>query len=972
MLAIFPLLRPTPLLVRLAWMMAWMMALCFPAVAREWTDSTGSFKVEAEFVAVRGTNVILEKTNGQIITLPIERLSTSDQAFLRELQAEMQKPSAVATMPGKESTEPSRSNRPKIAPSANGLELAEQTEQILRTACYRCHGEDGTSEGGFNFVANMEKLATTFAKPGVPSLLVERITDDEDSAMPPAGEEPRLSEEQIAIVKAWIAAGSPTKPKQEARAFVRNEDIVRYISKHIAGIGERNRRYMRYFTLTHLYNSGVSEDELQTYRNAFAKLLNSLSWNTDLVIPETIDPSKTIFAIDMRNVHWNSEIWDAVEDANPYFLELSTPEARICNELAATRMPYVRADWFVFAASKPPLYHTVLGLPETDRELESLLRVNVAANIQQEQAIRAAFNRSGVSQNNRLIEWHKSPYGSYWKSYDFGGNIGRQNLFEYPMGPDMGDGSFNHDGGEIIFTLPNGLQGYLLADEAGQRINQGPTNIVSDPKQPDRTVTNGVSCMSCHYAGIIPKRDEVGVAVRANRNAFQEAEDILALYRDSSELDSLMERDAAKFADVLKQLGINNISRSGESISAIAARFQIDIDLRNAAAEFGLEPEEFLERLASSTQVARMFSSLTIKAGTIKRDVFKDVFTNACIDLKLTTPDASSSRPMASDRRADPSDDRMPARLGRSSPRGRVSKVTEVAVFDDLKWGVSSLGFSRGGKFLAAGRPDRSLVLFDVAEHSIAGELRDLDGLQKVTMCVFTPDGSRLLVAGSSGQIKVYEVSAVGMLKEVGQFAGHSGEITSLTISSDGRYALSGSQEKKARYWEISSGQEMGLIDGFKGSVKAVHISRTNASLQATDGELLIEYDSRSKNATRKRSLTSSWASGQAAAFSPKGDFVAAGDTYNIRVWNVKTGRELSPLIGNEIQWSIAFSPDGETLYSGGNAKVSIWNAIKAQRSYIQETSGTGYIQTLAVSDDGELFAAPGSSDRKLHIYRVP
>ena len=200
---------------------------------------------------------------------------------------------------------------------------------------------------------------------------------------------------------------------------------------------------MRYFTLTHLYNAGVSEDELQTYRNAFVKLINSLSWNTDLVVPKPIDPAKTVFGIDMRDLHWNSEIWRSIEEANPYAIRLSTPATLACVEESQTEMPSVRVDWFVFAASKPPLYHTVLNLPESDSELERMLRVNVEANINQEQVIRAAFNRSGVSQNNRLIEWHKSPYGSYWKSYDFGGNVGRQNLFQFPLGPSTSAGFFS-------------------------------------------------------------------------------------------------------------------------------------------------------------------------------------------------------------------------------------------------------------------------------------------------------------------------------------------------------------------------------------------------------------------------------------------------------------------------------------------------------------------------------------------------
>lgn len=97
----------------------------------------------------------------------------------------------------------------------------------------------------------------------------------------------------------------------------------------------------------------------------------------------------------------------------------------------------VRGDWFVAAASRPPLYHQVLQLPETDRELEKLLQVDVDENLRTRKVWRAGFNGSGVSQNNRLIERHESDLtnGAYWKSYDFGGNDGRKNLFAHPLGP---------------------------------------------------------------------------------------------------------------------------------------------------------------------------------------------------------------------------------------------------------------------------------------------------------------------------------------------------------------------------------------------------------------------------------------------------------------------------------------------------------------------------------------------------------
>ena len=52
--------------------------------ARQWTDTTGRFSVEAELVRVHEGKVYLKKTDGKVIGVPIEKLSEADQRFLRE------------------------------------------------------------------------------------------------------------------------------------------------------------------------------------------------------------------------------------------------------------------------------------------------------------------------------------------------------------------------------------------------------------------------------------------------------------------------------------------------------------------------------------------------------------------------------------------------------------------------------------------------------------------------------------------------------------------------------------------------------------------------------------------------------------------------------------------------------------------------------------------------------------------------
>src|SRR5206468_122945 len=132
----------------------------------------------------------------------------------------------------------------------------------------------------------------------------------------------------------------------------------------------------------------------------------------------------------------------------------ATDDAKAIADMTQCSLPYVRVDWFVAVASRPPLYHDILQLPRTESELEKLLRVDTLENIRQERAVRAGFNGSGVSRNNRLIERHESGATVYWKSYDFGANTGRQNLFAQPLGPGDHDAAFLHDGSEIIFSLP--------------------------------------------------------------------------------------------------------------------------------------------------------------------------------------------------------------------------------------------------------------------------------------------------------------------------------------------------------------------------------------------------------------------------------------------------------------------------------------------------------------------------------------
>ena len=54
-----------------------------PCFARQWTDSTGKFSVEAELVSLNADTVVLQKANHEVIAIPLDKLSAKDREYLK-------------------------------------------------------------------------------------------------------------------------------------------------------------------------------------------------------------------------------------------------------------------------------------------------------------------------------------------------------------------------------------------------------------------------------------------------------------------------------------------------------------------------------------------------------------------------------------------------------------------------------------------------------------------------------------------------------------------------------------------------------------------------------------------------------------------------------------------------------------------------------------------------------------------------
>ena len=463
------------------------------------------------------------------------------------------------------------------------VELAKQTTTVLNDYCKSCHGED------FNFpqldVSSRDALLAANGKGKKPfivpgdadsSRIWARITAT-DSAMPP-DYMPQMSDDQKQTIKRWIEDGAHfpdvSRPKRE---YVGEGTVLEAIDEDLRELEISDQKYTRYFSMFHLWNdvSGndpMTDEDLRMARAAVSKLINSLSMKPRIAVPRVVDKEfGTLLAIDLRDYGWTNWHWDQLLSQYPYGLKAigdSSKVGRRVYQSIGTKIPYMRADWFAYYASRPPLYHDLLNIPVNAKSLEARLGVDIFRNYQNNNLMRAAFDGkvSGVSRQNRMVERHEPTGGIryFWKSYDIKSDTAALREGDFtrsPLGPafEQYEGQqqavFEHDGGEIIFSLPNGLQAYMLVDGKDGRINAGPLDVVQDPNQHSGTpeIVNGISCMGCHDDGMINWKDDFVRPVYKSRSGTTIADKVLNLFPENEVFQKVVDEDRKYFMAKLKE-----------------------------------------------------------------------------------------------------------------------------------------------------------------------------------------------------------------------------------------------------------------------------------------------------------------------------------------------------------------------------------------------------------------------------------
>jgi serine/threonine-protein kinase len=468
--------------------------------------------------------------------------------------------------------------------------------------------------------------------------------------MPPVGSGlPEVTDADINTVaqfidnpRFWPEVDAGTASCANDGQLVDFDDLFQDVNRDLNDQDDDDLPFLRYISITNRFNAGQCADALDRDRQGLVKMLNMLSVNPTIEEPIPVNADETLYRIDLRDYDWDIAVdvegvnfadkWEAIADANPYAVEFVGDDADDAKDDTQTAFPIMFADQMMDVAVIGNLYYAIIGVDVNQLLTDFVaneLQIDVAQNIldEEEGTIRAGTTKSRISRQDRVVERHELGVraGALWQSFDFEDVNNNESIFEDPFG-------FIAGGTEAIFTLPNGMLGYIIADANNVIVED--SDILLDTNQNNFRAVTSVSCSNCHSAGFIPVIDEVGPIALANAREIgldrDEIEQLESIYVTPQEFARQVQDDSQQFYQRALQAASLPI-QGGDPISTTFLRFDNDVRIEDAAGDLGLTPDELRDTLNLLNPVLSV-----LDRGTLDRDDFTDLYVDSLCILSAT------------------------------------------------------------------------------------------------------------------------------------------------------------------------------------------------------------------------------------------------------------------------------------------------------------------------------------------------
>jgi WD40 repeat protein/serine/threonine protein kinase len=301
--------------------------------------------------------------------------------------------------------------------------------------------------------------------------------------------------------------------------------------------------------------------------------------------------------------------------------------------------------------------------------------------------------------------------------------------------------------------------------------------------------------------------------------------------------------------------------------------------------------------------------------------------------------------------------------------------------------GILGVAFSPDGTRIVTAGVTGEACVWDART---GAELLELKGHTFMVMnAAFSPDGERIITASADGTAKVWDARTGTPRLELG---GIKGGATCAAFSPDGTWIVAGggSGERgggEATVWDARTGMPRFTLKGLKGRVESVTVSKDGTRF-VTGGEAAV-WDARTGQALVELKRLTERVIG--ASFSPDGPRIATrtvtGGVPNararsgVKVWDMRTGALLRDLTepdphsgGVMVGWrgeSVAFSPDGTRIVLGGyrtrEGRATVAD-VRTGATLVELIEHNGAVHCAAFGGDGKRVVT-GGSDMTVKVW---
>jgi WD40 repeat protein len=289
---------------------------------------------------------------------------------------------------------------------------------------------------------------------------------------------------------------------------------------------------------------------------------------------------------------------------------------------------------------------------------------------------------------------------------------------------------------------------------------------------------------------------------------------------------------------------------------------------------------------------------------------------------------------------------------------------------------VTALAFAPNGKTLASaardvndgdGR-DYAVRLWDVATGFVLHELAHDD---HPTGVAFLKDGKRLATVGKDGMLRVWDVASG---QGLGQHRLQGGNGWAVQALPDGKTVATLTWQKyvsRIELWDVDAGKAL-LAEPHRGDgglALAAAPGERRLAVAANDGLHLIDAATGKTLRTFTPPVYQFWVT----AFSPDGKRVAAATPARVYVWDVATGREVTPPEAHDGQIQLLrFLPGEKTILTAGRDQtVCVWDAATGKQLRRFAIPKINYYEDIDLSPDGRTLAVPRIANGQVALWDV-